>query len=234
MTVLSMTWDSVRSSGVLWMASGALAAGAWAFHVWRLRRRERALLGIVEERTREWARERAARAYAACEAGEAAGGAASVEDGRILVLAGAGLREDLVGRLAGLGFDLAFADGVWAVRAACRDAFDTGRPYNLVLLDATHSEIQEGDGPARLQAELDRFGVRVGMMRPCEGRREAGRRRAASKRFTRRAPDAAADEGCLQQGIGADENPDRGGRSGFTPAAAADAAALGLRSRRRE
>jgi hypothetical protein len=234
MTILSLTWNSLGTSGgALWAAGGALAAGAWAFHVWRLRRRERALLGLVEERTREWARERAARAYTAPSAPWTSGAEEGVEDDNVLALVSPGNRGDVLRRLASLGIDAAFADSAWSTRAACRDAFDAGRPYNLVLLDATHPDVLEPGVATALQADLDHWGARVGVMRP-GGSRRTGRAGVTGRRDAEPESAMPADDECLEEGIGVDENPDRRGRSGFAPAAAADPAAVGLRSRRGE
>jgi hypothetical protein len=205
------------------------AAAAWAFHVRRLRTRERALVAVVEEREREWAAEREALARLNRQAAEGPSDPAGIERARLLVLTSLERREDIGTRLSSLDMDVDLADSSWSATAACRNAVDAGRPYNLVLLDAILADRGDPGWPDRLQADLAPLGARVAVIRA--GARPGGGGAEAGVTPPRHGDGPGAPD---EEGTPPHENPDRRGRSGFAAPAAADVAAVGLRSRRGE
>jgi hypothetical protein len=216
---------AVASASAPWILALVVAgAVAWQFHVRRLRARERALLALVEAHARGWSnggndRPGGSRSLAAGLDAEP-----DFERALILVVAPPGRREDAATRLEGLDMDVSLADSIWSADAACRDAFEAGRPYNLVLLDAALPEMASPGRLDLIQSTLGPWGVRVGLMRPRDVR-TPGRRMDVPL-----APPGAY----VGEGTGSDENPDCRGRSRFEAPAPADAAEMGLRSRRRE
>jgi hypothetical protein len=220
------------------LALAVCGAAAWALHVVRLRARERALTAVVAEREREWAAEREALARLNRRAAAGPSGTAGVERARLLVLTSLEKREDIGLRLASLDAQVDMADSSWSAAAACRDAVDAGRPYNLVLLDATLADRREAGWPDRLQADLASLGARVAVIRSRSGgdERDPTDRRDPGAASPRRAhgPSVRQDDGSGEEGTKPHEDPDRRGRSGFPATAAADAAAVGLRGRRSE
>lgn len=202
-------WMQPGPTGAAWRVGLMLlmAAAGWALHTWRLRVRERDLLLLVDERARLW---RAAVPVAVpAPAGEsivgrlhargAHGAAPAPVEGPASVLAVASARTRCLieSGLAGLAVRVAAADSVWSARVACRDAFDAGQPYNLVLLDATLAEIEEPGEPGRLEEDLQAWGSRVAVIRPG-------------------APQ-------VEEGVRCHEDPDRRGRTGVTAAAGTSA-----------
>lgn len=126
-----------------WSAAfaGAVGAAAWAFHVWRLRVRERHLASLVDERTRLWQEEVAAHAKlrARVSAAEAAGTVPDLDPGHVTrVLVVGDLRDQRAAMKAvftGLGMAPVFADSPWAATVATQQADADGTPYDLILVD---------------------------------------------------------------------------------------------------
>jgi hypothetical protein len=121
----------------------AIAVGAPAFHVWRLRWRERQLTALVDERTRLWRDE--VRAHAAlrslaapCSTPASSLGSPEVTPAvRVLVV---GERrethEAMQAAFGDLGVVPVFADSRWAAAVAARQADAEGVPYDVILVDA--------------------------------------------------------------------------------------------------
>ena len=90
---------------------------------------------------------------------------------------------------------------------------------------------------ARFEAALAAWGVGVAVVRGHAGGEAAGSmaRRGLAFALPGEAAGVRGDAGLWpEEGIGPDENPDRGGRSRFAAVVAADASAVGLRGRRGE
>jgi hypothetical protein len=202
---LDVLAQSVYQPGSGWQALAlAAAAGAgWVLRTCRRRVAQRELEREVEEGTRSWRDELAAADRAAGDAPQPCAESEADRGDETLVLAVAPpeTRAAIESRLAGLGICLAAADSAWAAQVACRDAFAAGRPYNLVLLDASLEDVQEPGAPVRLQEHLQAWGARVAVIRATGG--EGGR---------------------------CDEDPDRRGRARLPAAAGTGAEALGPRS----
>jgi len=144
--------------------AACMTAGAWGLHIARLRRREQHLLALVDERTRLWQSEVAARAdldrrlealasedapepatpppaVAHVSDGHAAADAAVGSGGdrptRVLVVDERRERRDaVIAAFDGLGIHPVFADSRWAATVATSEAEAEGDPYDLILIDA--------------------------------------------------------------------------------------------------
>jgi PleD family two-component response regulator len=158
MTAISLTLlEAASGHPVVSALLGSLtAAAAWSLHVWRLRRRERGLVALVEERTRQWQQE--AEAHAAlrerCEAGSAAlecrteaAAAEPVDEEltgrtpRVLVIDDRREQRDAITNLLGsMGVEPVFADSRWAATVATHQADADGMPYDLILIGAAIEE----------------------------------------------------------------------------------------------
>lgn len=177
---------ALAQGGVL----AVVVAATWAIHAWRMRRLERDLMRLVDERTADWRNEAEAHARLARGVWGAAGEAPGEEDTadddradaadesgsgdgqdskRVLAVAAQPVRAALASRLTALGFSLAGADSVFSARVACRDALAAGQPYDLVLVDAALARAEGlGDGD-RLDDELHACGSPVAFVRASDG-----------------------------------------------------------------
>jgi CheY-like chemotaxis protein len=110
----------------------------WGGHVWRLRRRERDLLLLVDQATRRWQDEVCARRDGATDEGrDGAGrpGAPLPPTARVLVVDDrADQRASIALLLDTLGASAAFADSGWAAAVAADEAAREGAPYDLLLV----------------------------------------------------------------------------------------------------
>jgi hypothetical protein len=135
------------------LAAG-VAAAAWAFHVWRLRSRERRLTLLVDERTRLWQEAVTAHSklLARVNAAEAAGTIPGLDSGQVKrVLVVGDLREQRAAMKAvftGLGMAPVFADSPWAATVATQQADAEGAPYDLILVDESLEGIEAVDAGA--------------------------------------------------------------------------------------
>ncbi|HEY3381285.1 MAG TPA: response regulator [Vicinamibacterales bacterium] len=131
----------------------ALVSAAWGLHLWRLRLRERDLLLLVDQRTRQWQDEASAHTRLrerivatvlafplhAASPVSSAGGERACETGSARVLVVDDRAEErvvLASLFDGLGVTAAFADSEWAASVARMEACEAGMPYDLVLVGA--------------------------------------------------------------------------------------------------
>jgi hypothetical protein len=134
----------------------AVAAAGWGIHVWRLRRRERAMLAAVSE----WQGvppddARVAAATDELEQEEVPYPAPlPVHDRRVLVVDDRkGQRDEVAAALDRMGFRPVFADSPWAAAVATRQAEADGQPYGLILVNSS-LEGKADEAPRTAGAEL--------------------------------------------------------------------------------
>ena len=167
MTPFDIPWIPVIEGDVRqWAFALALMGLAWAFHVGRLRTRERRLLAAFERAGRE--RPAAPPVPPSpvqddpLEVGARSAGGPQL---RVLVVAQATARDELARRLESQGLAASFADSAWSARAAWQDAIGDERPYNLVLVDEACGEFGVSGLAGELQREFERDGPPVGTIR---------------------------------------------------------------------
>jgi PleD family two-component response regulator len=140
---------SIAPFGVHPVVAAALFASGigvtWWVHIWRLRRRERQLVALVAERTRQWQDEADAHAAlrecvdaAALREAEGQPTEGDEDDDhtpRVLVVDDRRDRRDAISTmLATMGLEPAFADSQWAAAVASHQADADGTPYDLILI----------------------------------------------------------------------------------------------------
>jgi hypothetical protein len=153
---MTSSWPALAAAAAaaarpgLTVATGlAVAAAAWGLHIWRLRRRERDLLRMVDDRTRQW-QEEAARLGRPSQrettphvARHLPGTLASSRQPRVLVVNDRyDEREALASVLDGLGVTPVFADSPWAATVATNEAESEGAPYDLILIGSSMEGLQ--------------------------------------------------------------------------------------------
>lgn len=121
--------------------AAATVGGATGLHVWRLRRRERHLAQLVEERTRLWQDEAAANARLRAQADPPPAEDDATSEAPVTRVLVVGERRDrheaMRAALDDLGITPVFADSHWAATVAARQADAEGSPYDLILVEAS-------------------------------------------------------------------------------------------------
>jgi hypothetical protein len=173
-SLIDLVSRAASHAGFTIAAGAAVVAATWALHIWRLRGRERDLLMLVDERTRQWQDEAHAHAQLRAQVMSLCGSRepdgtptldAEAPRGLVVdVLSEAGplarrpeprarvlvvddkpeTREAIASLLDGLGITPVFADSPWAATVAANQAALEDAPYDLILVGSSMEGIKGG------------------------------------------------------------------------------------------